>query len=464
MNDSSEGESPSDVSSLESALHELHLFSVGESGGSDASGAITTLAKHSKGDPTVRQKLANPAVLKILVDAIECSLNDNLETVDLALRCIGNACIDNDDAREHITDLGFSWALQCIDNRITEDLSIRMLAAKVLYNVCNDYEPAQRQCFKTHVHYQLISLVPIWLQNEYADERALLIELLFWISSHKPPAGSSTTSDKLPGSLSTHLLTTIPRSFSAIIAHDLADYAIMLEIVSTFIRDPKEQVEIILSRRVQLVWNMLVFNEARIAELDKDRQEDQKLLVPLSTSLMWCLSDMAANPAFSRHYDISDTWIMREILATISPASIRESPRTLAAAYQIFGNLLWLSKDIASFERLVTQEHLGSCTLDFLSKSNDVEVLHAAAGVLLQLCRTSPDAQELIGRDEQALPALLRLCRHENPGIKQDGVRLLQALGRDCQANQMRFAALAEEVVASTSNGTPEGFDVRAPL
>src|ERR1700760_3155081 len=78
--------------------------------------AITILAEASRSNESTREQLADPNILQILIEAIDCSINDSLETVEVALRCIGNACIDNDMAREEVTKQGFAWAKQCLPN------------------------------------------------------------------------------------------------------------------------------------------------------------------------------------------------------------------------------------------------------------------------------------------------------------------------------------------------------------
>lgn len=62
-----------------------------------------------------------------------------------------------------------------------------------------------------------------------------------------------------------------------------------------------------------------------------------------------------------------------------------------------------------------------------------------------------------MGSDENAMPALQYLCHHEVPQIKEQGVKLLRALGRDCPENQDRFAELGKEVILDMQEQGPNG-------
>jgi len=49
---------------------------------------------------------------------------------------------------------------------------------------------------------------------------------------------------------------------------------------------------------------------------------------------------------------------------------------------------------------------------------------------------------------------LAALCTSRNPQLKQDGIRLLRALGKDCPVNQERFKDLAASVTSQGGEGT----------
>ena len=127
-------DSGSNSAAIEEAIQQLLNPSTDAS---NITSATTTLAAASRSTPSVRQKLADPNVLERLIKHIEDPLEPS-SSPTAALRCIGNACIDNDDARETVTNLGFTWARKRLQSSDTE---IRNLTILVLVNVCMDYEP-----------------------------------------------------------------------------------------------------------------------------------------------------------------------------------------------------------------------------------------------------------------------------------------------------------------------------------
>ena len=441
-------EASSSLDDIEEAMKELHLHA---NDTTQASQAVSVLADASKWNINTRQQLADPKVLRLLVDLIDCNLNDSLETVDVALRCIGNACIDNDAAREEITRIRFSWAIRCFQTGDSRDCLLPNLTTKVLYNICSDYEPAQQQCFREHVHYGLIQLCANSTAS-LGEDRTLLIELvielLFWICSHKQP--DSTTNDPLPTVVLTYLL-----SLPNLRGHTLHvdESAMLLETALLFLRDAQTQQQVIETQQLDQVWQMLTTNERKIAALQVlDSNDDAKLLAPLSASLIWCLSDIAASPEFGRSYNLNSQWMRENVIDTIRHMGLTAKANIANAACQILGNLLWPLKEPESFSHLVEGDKLHVPLLKLLVvDDDDADFLHATTGLLVQLSRASVEVRTLIGSDKSTRPALQNLCRHEKPELKQDGIKLLRALGKDCSANQERFKELAKEVMLAAS-------------
>ena len=413
------------MSEIAKALEALQLNSANAS---QATQAVNILAGASKRDFSIRQQLANPQVLKTLIEIIDTSLNDSLETVDLALRCIGNASINNSAARETLTNIGFSWASRCLNTSESRDVTTLSLAAKVLYNICCDYEPAQQQCFNEHIHYALIHLC-VSSTTVQSEDQALFIELLFWFCSQKAP--DSTATDPLPEAVLSTLIS-LPGLYYRIL--DPEDFAMLLETCLLYLRDTQVQKDVVMLMRVNLVWHMLQQNEDKIANLGPNDDEDSKLLVTPSVSLIWCLSDMAARSEFPEIYTMRSQFVEDVVYVVKTSSSDVQRPRLITAACHIIGNLLWSLKDTADIVELVEAEELHSPILGILNSSHDAELLHSAAGLLIQLTR-AVQVRETIGNAYQTRPALERLCRNETPQLKQDGIKLLKALGRECPAN-----------------------------
>ena len=429
-----------DMDEIEKALAKLHVHSEDTT---QISQAITILADASKHDLAARKQLADPKILKTLVEVVESSINDSLETTDLALRCIGNSSIDNDDAREVLTNIGFSWAIRCLRPSNSNDLKTPLLAAKVLYNICCDYEAAQRQCFREHAHYELVDLCYFNSVVE-GDETSLLIELLFWICGHK--TADSTSTDPLPEHILSELVS-LPGLYLNTL--DTDGYAMLLETCLLFLPDEQTQRNVIMGEQASHVLKMLQQNEVKITQA-AGNEEDERLLVPFSNSLIWCLSDMAAMLEFLQVYDLNTEFIRQEVIEAIWIARSGLPARTLTAACQILGNMLWTMRDPEDFVWLIESRGLHSAVLGIVTAFQDIELLNAAAGLLIQFTR-APGVRQVIGKNEKAPIVLALLCTHQTPQLKQVGIKLLRALGRDCPANQERFANLAREVMESSS-------------
>ncbi|KAK5135244.1 hypothetical protein LTR08_005494 [Meristemomyces frigidus] len=439
--------------------------------------AIATLAAASRAQPAIRSRLADPNVLGLLTKAVGCSLDDNdLENASLALRCIGNACIDNDAGRDAICSLGFSWAHRCLSYPSSQHSSgdsdsddLVWLTVKVLHNICSDHAAAQLACSEARLYIPLIAVCasPRTLRKD--DDRSLLIDLLFCISvqrsEHPPP-----TPESLPDNILEQLLR-LPSHLATVT--DLEEYATVLEINLTFLRDPAIQTQIVRARRVAHVW--LSLQETGI-RLRKGEPESQELLKPLSSSLSWCLSDIAAHAEFAQTYDLDDPLIKgllhiirsegeetplltRQTIASNratlqppanpSPRAPNPDPHLLPPACQILGNLLRLLPPPTLLPLLTPPTPLQTPLWHSLLTTTDSESLYSLASLLHQLTRPSPQARELLGQDPHAAAALTLLCGHPLPQIRQAGVRLLRALGRECAGNRARFEGVAREVVVA---------------
>ncbi|KAK3696175.1 hypothetical protein LTR37_018077 [Vermiconidia calcicola] len=419
---------PTDMEAIENALTNLRISTA-----NNPTQAVALLAEASKQSIPAREQLAGPLILRTLTEIIETSINDSLETVDVALRCIGNACIDNSVAREAVTNIGFSWASLCLRDGSSSDIATRRLTAKVLYNICSDYEPAQQQCYREMLHHQLINLCARDSHQQPPDDIELLLELLFWICSQKDQVAqdlSTTTNDatSLPGHILDKLIS-LPHAYRSSLEPE--DFALLLETCLIFFRDPSIQRDILVRNQLTPVWRILKENEVKISSLGED-SEDRKLLVPLSTSLIWCLSDIAASPGIPAETlaDVHTAFIKVVVVVAIKAgANDRGNERLAIAGCQVLGNLLWSGKPVAS--DVVEDAALQHSVLALLNTSRDVELLHSAAGLLVQLSRSSVEVREDI--------------------LQQDGIKLLRALGKDSVVNQQRFAELAREVVLSSS-------------
>lgn len=500
--------------------------------------AIVTLAGASRQSSMVRRRLADPQIIASLVDAVVHSCDEDLQTTHLALRCIANASVDNDTARDTIVTLGVSWIMQCMR---CDDDATRLLTTKVLYNICSDHENSQQACYREKVHYELLR----FLTSDYAVQLPTAcklagdldppIDVLFWISGQKASLeATSGGTEALPGDIFQSLLT-----LRDVWVQDwgIGTFATLVETMLVFIRDATVQTQIVNANHVTRVWATLSTQDYMLRVLrikqggggdglglppygDEDPEEDAKLLGPLSASLVWCLSDMAAHADFVKKHSLDDV-LLRLCRETVQDAAdgvlhgdamstpqnqlvtVTPEGHQFVAACQILGNWLWaLQKTDASpsegqqfiqrahqvaidavAQLLEQEEDERASTHDSLRRralhhslfyiivqnrhSNTVDALHAMQGLLIQLSRPSVQAREKVGSDELAREALEIMASHDRQEIKQGCIKLLKALGKDSPANQGRFTELARCTMAALRGGSSAdhaGMAVETPL
>ncbi|EME41640.1 hypothetical protein DOTSEDRAFT_55410 [Dothistroma septosporum NZE10] len=460
---------------LESVQRALGAFALNASD----SAAIATLAEASKQHPEVRSRLADPATLKTLVEAIDYGLNASTETVESALRCLGNACIDNNDARETITNTGFSSLSQCM---ATGADSTKLLTTKVLYNICNDYEPAQKQVYQERLDAELVRYCSSKFALETSDHNACAIDVLFWATGHKASL-EPTLREPLPADLLVRILL-LPQLYGKDPkGMDVEKFGSVANVTLSFLQDTRVQKQIIEGKKLNGIWNILEIADAKASTLKSDREDDKedlKVLQPFNSSLVWCLSDVAANPEFSKFYPLDGPdmkffldYIMAVMTAEGGVAMVGDdlikmnmTSTLVTAACQVIGNALWALPP-ESYEYLVAEENFHGFVFaivwnrDIFSVGKDL--LHSAAGLLIQLTRPSVKARERIGKHPASMQVSERLCRHDVPQIRQDGLKLLKALGKECPANQDKFKDLAVEVMKSLQESKDAELSEAAP-
>lgn len=316
---------------------------------SDAfSNAVQTLATQSRESPDVRHELAKS--IPRLLQVIDKPKDVNQGVTAATLRCIGNACVDNQDACQDFVaaDFDLLYFVHLLESDTPE---LRDLTLKLLYNLCSQSEAAQKKCFEACVHAPIISAVFEAAESD-ADSSdlppSLAIDLLFWITSQS--RGRDAASKSLKEGLGDPALKRLLRLPSMLAETlEIEDFATLLEIFLVFFRDPEIQNYAANERLVDVIWKTLEINEGKVREVEGD-PEDHKLLVALSTSLTWILSDVAASDSFAAMENIENSAFLARLLSLLTPdeGSPSATPvgipdgdlRLTIAACQVIGNYL----------------------------------------------------------------------------------------------------------------------------
>lgn len=462
--------------------------------------AVASLATLSREEENVRTRLSSENVLKTLLKVLASRpKSDDLLTT--TLRCVGNACASNPQACQTVTGFKFGWCEPLMVQRFVRgsdgqdwpqpSQDIRNLTFKVLYNICSQSESAQKQCYHDNVHSPLLRILAS--SSRPMDDLNLIVDLLFWITTHHKELAAFEGKTERKRMLEKDQVLD-PAAFIPLVVSpcalqndlDIEDWASLLEVVLVFVRDPAGYKQTITEDAVRIIWRILGINERKVQEVEGNA-DDQKLLVALSTSLTWALSDVAATPLLAVNYRKSpashanlistSVGTMREhapmihqliedlplflssgktdtntVDGEVSNLTDSDSLRLTTAACQVIGNLLHNLLPIENtIPPKIREQHIHERLFALMASSDNADFLHSAAGLLIQLSRPSPEIREEIASDSNALPALRRLGQHTMSELNQDALKLMRALGKDTPSVQERFKELAGEVMATVA-------------
>jgi hypothetical protein len=498
----------------------IDVFTTHDPKSDEFANAISSLAILSREQESVRNKLASQDVLEHLLRVLvsQPKIVSKEEYFATILRCIGNACVSNPEACQTVTDYTFGWSKAFLkgfpcqwiasgegwpsESGITESIeaepfpmpsvSTRDLAVKVLYNVCSQSEEAQKQCYNDDVHTLVIEAM---FDSQHfgsalsSEMLTLTVDLLLGITSHHKALSSSISdSERKRGLKGNRALKTDAFYWlvKAPLVHvdqlDIDDWASLLETCLVFLRDPLSHDDLISWELFHVVWYILEHNEAKTQTVGIS-DEDRKLLVALSTSLTWVLSDVAATPEFASAYATSTgnvlalaaghqdvpalQQLIEDLTKLLSTGEAHthnaqgdqdtsllsdESLRLTTAACQVIGNLLHgLASTKTTAPAVVQAPQVHERLFALMADSNNADFLHSAAGLLIQLSRPSVAAREEMASDSNALAAIKRLGEHTMQEVNQDALLLMRALGKDAPTTQERFKELAGEVMATVA-------------
>lgn len=499
--------------------------------------AVSSLAKLSREEVTVRTRLALRDVLQRLVKILKTHPR-TLSAEDLlaaTLRCVGNACVSNLEACKLVSESNFDWyhAFLVPEASLDHDSAreetpsphwttppteVRELTIKVLYNICSQSEEAQRRCYLDGIDVQIFTVLAGGDNGlSPVENPSLAIDLLFWVTSHHrdlaadEKAKGSHSGGQDPDVLYSGHWDSMFRATCLLWEKvDVEDYATLMESVLVFLRDPKALRELSASLdTTSKVWRILACTERKIQEAEAEGDaEDVKLLVALSTSLTWILSDVSASPAFAStvsagSFDNVKAFVgdLSWLLTTgVTQSRVRwqnvagdiddvvevidgDSLRLTSAACQIVGNLLHGQVELKrsdgdqpedTYQRILdtltgsgqspaTQNrHIHQRLFALMTASDNADFLHSAAGFLIQLSRPSPEVREEIASDSNALPAIRRLGQHTMQQLNQDALMLMRALGKDTPSVQEKFKEVAGEVMATVAETQKAAAEAQA--
>ncbi|KAI0601227.1 armadillo-type protein [Biscogniauxia sp. FL1348] len=101
------------------------------------------------------------------------------------LRVIGNSCADRDENRERVVASG---CLPKIVARLDDD-SLLAIAIPVLFNICVDYEPAQKALYKAGINPALVKIISGPQLENASSVTSIICRLLILVAPQEPEEG-----------------------------------------------------------------------------------------------------------------------------------------------------------------------------------------------------------------------------------------------------------------------------------
>ncbi|KAI1637714.1 armadillo-type protein [Biscogniauxia mediterranea] len=101
------------------------------------------------------------------------------------LRVIGNSCADKDENRERVVSSG---CLPKIVARLDDD-SLLAIAIPVLFNICVDYEPAQKALYEAGINPALVKIISGPQLENASSVTSIICRLLILVAPQEPEEG-----------------------------------------------------------------------------------------------------------------------------------------------------------------------------------------------------------------------------------------------------------------------------------
>ncbi|KAI9732603.1 MAG: hypothetical protein M1834_003939 [Cirrosporium novae-zelandiae] len=331
------------------------------SSSSSLAGVATELANASR-DPQWRKPFGNAGILDFFLEVIATDKVQN----DLALqslRVIGNSCADIDENRQRVISRQsvIPIIFRCRDQALVQ------VAVPVLYNICNDYEPAHEQIALNGVYNVLLRVLQT--NPEISDSPVVeYVYRLMEIVTAQPQWLDHSAGNAVEGLL------------EAVQCKDLDQLVSISNIVCAHLRNERFQKLAIDHDAVQLVWNFLASTYSQNYQdgyiEDKSRARNSQLSF-VRVSLTGVLSDISFLPEFSQHYPLDSV-----LIGTLRESLSKYEKQLQICACIMLGNI---SRSDSICQRMVDEFRVPNLLLKIIRESDDSELLYAATSFLKNL-------------------------------------------------------------------------------
>ncbi|KAI0609949.1 hypothetical protein TUN199_02031 [Pyrenophora tritici-repentis] len=329
------------------------------------------------------------------------------------LRVIGNSVADNDTNREiAVRDM------QSIAGCLTSP-ELRLTALAVLFNLCNDFEPAKAAAAAL----RLDATITTYLVLDRIPESGLdyATDLLSWATSNlndaqfKDEVSLETFKSLLNVALQydeDHHL-----EYMAILVHYLQDMEFQQRIATPKLLDDLVTLMLEFEARLQPDEIEAVFQELATSK-NADTVTSDEAQVLLLAQLIGLLSAASSTDVFARNFNVRSPVIER-LEAKLRAPWESAHPSTICACVMV-GNLA-MSDEVCIDMVKIMELHLRLITI--LKKSDKLALLYAAAGFMRHL--TFPEANRAVLADAGLMEACCRMLVLEDPSVRGEAAAML---------------------------------------
>ncbi|KFY75619.1 hypothetical protein V499_04421 [Pseudogymnoascus sp. VKM F-103] len=339
------------------------------------------------------------------------------------LRLIGNTCADTDENRARVVSRG---SLQAII-ALLKDKSLVPFVVPVLFNICFDYEPAQKQASEFNLSKALVQFIT---DPDFEEHRPFLgyaCKLLDMVvvQPNEPSLAPENTVEVL-----------LNLAVSGKSPLDLEDFISVVSSATKYLQHPRFQVALCNSMALYAALRLVLLSYSRLedsmGEAAAPDEEDTKRLAVWRTEMNQVLSDISALPEFAARCPVNSTMssYLRKWLS--SPQL-----QLQVCACIMLGNL---ARSDEVCEEFVQKSRIHKPLMDILTTATDSQVLYAAIGFLKNLALPARNKVELGNAD--LIEILPRLWAMDTlPQIQYSAISLARQLLIGNFPNVLRISA-----------------------
>ncbi|KAI8936920.1 hypothetical protein NX059_006150 [Plenodomus lindquistii] len=322
---------------------------------------------------------------------------------------------DNDTNRELVVG-----SLQQIINCLSSE-ALCTTALGVLFNLCNDFEPAKAAAAMLRLDSTISSLLAAEKIPEVALDFAT--DLLTWSTGN-------LTAVQLKDETS---LETFTNLLKIALTYDPDHYEEYVAILVHYLQDPDFQQKVAIPKLLDdLVVLMLdfearltteeiavVFQELGISK-EADRTASEETKVILLAQLIGTISAVSSTDTFVQNFNIR-TPVIERVEAQLRSPWDKAAPSTVCSCVML-GNL-GMSDEVCTDMVQIMELHIALIAILQNGQSTQAALLHAAAGFMRHL--TFPEANRVVLADAGLIQACCRLLTLEDPSVRGEAAAML---------------------------------------